>query len=301
MTLTEFGPDYSKFTFTELENSIRARAIDTVIEDREQMIRVLQEADRTAIFRLLDLPAELRYLVYKHAVDVKRLWRLELGVNQYKFHADLTIMRACEQIYEEAAPLFVNRHCPQMTVSLGGSDVYMFAIHFNGDLLQRDAIPCGLWPCLKLPPFDQRLQQLKSLKLRVHLIGLHRADPEMAEIGTGRLNEVLHLTYQTMTSSRIQRLNVEIHSDVETIDEQRLRDVLSPISVLPWVVTNTEVKYFNIPEPVRLSLDHTIARIRVYHELNAKLTQSALMKSTLNPKNYGQDYYLKEPIPEEFP
>jgi hypothetical protein len=64
VTLTEYGPSYTDFTFTELKTSLRTRGIGGPRGDRKQMIRALREADRNATSRFLDFPPELRNLVY---------------------------------------------------------------------------------------------------------------------------------------------------------------------------------------------------------------------------------------------
>src|ERR1700761_4611168 len=97
MTLTRFAPSYPLFNFTELKRSLQNRGIAPPYGDRKRMMRTPRQADRNATFRFLDLPPELRNLVYE---EVLTLWR---GGNKFSAkYCYPAILATSKEVFEEA-------------------------------------------------------------------------------------------------------------------------------------------------------------------------------------------------------
>jgi hypothetical protein len=63
MTLTKYGPQYKTWSNKELIDIVRARNVDVPII-RGLWVAALRASDRKATFCFLDLPAEIRNLIY---------------------------------------------------------------------------------------------------------------------------------------------------------------------------------------------------------------------------------------------
>lgn len=95
MTLTRFGPRYSKFSTDELRTFIQGRNIRSSGKNRERMIHDLSEADRNATFRFFDLPPELRNAVYQELLSPPK-------ADDGRVHRYAALLAACHQIHDEA-------------------------------------------------------------------------------------------------------------------------------------------------------------------------------------------------------
>ena len=104
MTLTKYGPKYKKWSNKELIDVVRARNVDVPI-NRGLWVKALRASDRKATFRFLDLPAEIRNLVYIYLLT---LTSEGYGFRRTRFICHPQILASCKQINAEASDLL---HC----------------------------------------------------------------------------------------------------------------------------------------------------------------------------------------------
>ncbi|KAK4545027.1 hypothetical protein LTR36_003578 [Oleoguttula mirabilis] len=72
MPKLEFAPDYHACTITELQHLIKARTGQSAKRNHAKRfyISILRQADRDTVFQFLDLPSELRNLVYRELLTL---------------------------------------------------------------------------------------------------------------------------------------------------------------------------------------------------------------------------------------
>lgn len=98
MTKPDFALAYSECTDTELQTFIQARGLHIAWTTRRNVISSLRAADHNATFRFLDLPPELRNVLY---IDTLTLHKKD-GKTLKKYCQGAAILSTCKQIYNEA-------------------------------------------------------------------------------------------------------------------------------------------------------------------------------------------------------
>ena len=116
MTLTKYGPKCKIWSKKELIDAVRARNVDVPI-NRGFLVKALRASDRKATFRFLNLPAEIRNLVYTYLLTPMSEGYHNRG-NGFTCHPQ--ILASCKQINAEASDLL---HCSTRMPLLIGSRI----------------------------------------------------------------------------------------------------------------------------------------------------------------------------------
>ncbi|KAI5363649.1 hypothetical protein Slin15195_G093020 [Septoria linicola] len=95
MTLPQFALDYNGCTRVQLHRFIKDRTIRTRTNSKTKkalLVKVLQTLDQTANFRFMDLPAEMRNIIYELLLTRNKF----AGMKAYP-----ALLRASKQMYKE--------------------------------------------------------------------------------------------------------------------------------------------------------------------------------------------------------
>ena len=284
MTLKEFGPSYSTFTFTDLKISLQSRGIEGPYGDRKQMIRKLRQVDRDTTFRFLDLPPELRNLVYADALTLRH--------GRDKFSAKSchpSILATCTQVFEEASGILNGEGQAEVSIDLwrreyrpgawDSSTECGFNVYFKGAALAIDSQPSDHaqveWPAL--------LRRVRAIKLKINLQSATQPGSGLLD-GEPRDIQVNHALYSLYTflseKCKAKSLEMEVSSELVTPD-RRVRRVISPICALAgrFEITAFEFSNLSIPFAEELkaasALFHTLFglkdEVKLAREINSRV------------------------------
>ncbi|KAK3647899.1 hypothetical protein LTR56_007873 [Elasticomyces elasticus] len=118
---------YEKYDETELRRFCESRSLSIAAESttsKADLVAVLEQADDTWTFPLLDLPPELRLQIYDHHFAIYN-------------HLEVTnvvpppVTAVCRQLRNEALPLFYDTHSLCFTASFLQSGLASTTINFN--------------------------------------------------------------------------------------------------------------------------------------------------------------------------
>ena len=102
MTLSKYSLNYSHCTIAELQHFVNARGLPQA-NKRNELARTLRKADLDTTFRFLDLPPELRNIIYKRMLEVEDgPYEFKYRAMRRRIKAPLVILATCKQIYQEA-------------------------------------------------------------------------------------------------------------------------------------------------------------------------------------------------------
>lgn len=151
---------YDGFTLRELRAFIKQRNLPSAVLSAQQkthsrpaMVAHLEQADREATFPLQDLPTELRYEVYTHALTAS----IPLSKQ-----SEPPLTRVSKQIRSECLPLFYRNNTFPIIIGVKRDK------HRTWTTVDSEAIPSNFW-LLSLDA--QKLQHLRSFEFvfsRIH-------------------------------------------------------------------------------------------------------------------------------------
>jgi hypothetical protein len=250
------------------------------------MIRALREADRNTTFQFLDLPPELRNLVYAELLTLPEEAQ-HSGTSRY--HP--SILATCKQVHDEAdgqlndvadADVCLKIHTRMIRSGSPPFDMqYGLDVFFNGACIfrageeTRSGVPIEelKWPAL--------LSKVQKIKLRINIES--RSKHTSSDITReDSFNHALHWLYIALTQRcNATVLHIEIFSDVHS-SFSHLRTVLSPLCTLGERISNTTFNVIKFSEEVADELQETSV---AYRGLFA-LQQEADLASHINTKLY---------------
>lgn len=130
MTLSKYALDYDKCTRKELRAFVKAKSWDdaetqsTSKGTKSYYVSKLRKLDRSMTFRFMDLPPEMRNLVYEN---------LLIRDPSSSRSAFTTVLRTCRQVYDEAHGIFLAENALRLNVSLEDS-IFELECLIQGDL-----------------------------------------------------------------------------------------------------------------------------------------------------------------------
>lgn len=126
MTLLKYRLAYSECTFDEVVQFIVERGIVCESNDFLDMCVALCDADRYITFRFLDLPTQIRIMVYGIALEVE-----EANGGSFSSKPNLALLATCKQIHQETVEL-AGRKASYPLSFTGNAMENITYIHGNG-------------------------------------------------------------------------------------------------------------------------------------------------------------------------
>ena len=277
MTLTAFGPAYSKWSFVDLKRSIHDRGITTKVRDRKQMIRELRKADRAAIFRFFDLPAEMRNQVYQYVLEVDGSARIDTSTRRIEKWT--SILATCKLAYDEASGLlYGNYHFP-LRVSAGpGWTQFQLRVgaDLNGHCIYRSGALYG-WHEPKLEiEWPSIFERIQCLDIKVE-IGKQQWSPHLCleKQGAVLVNNILHQLQQKLAGRKdLRSIRVELCEYTGLLDTL-LQSVLSPLPAIASRFEDCKFEFVNISEGLQLGMHEATSGFRKLRAINHDVEQAA--------------------------
>lgn len=115
MTLPKYALDYDKCTRKELRAFVKARSWNEaenqsyIKKPKSYYVSKLRELDTDTTFRIMDLPPEMRNLVYEN------LLIRDVSSNR---SASIAVLRTCQQMYREAHGIFLAENSLRLVLFL---------------------------------------------------------------------------------------------------------------------------------------------------------------------------------------
>lgn len=272
---------YEAFSSDELSASLQARGIQSPIKerkdvtrafqsfrDRSKMIHLLRKVDKAATFRFLDLPPELRNLVYTEVLSHHH------RVRTSQANCSRTaISTASQQVSNEACGLLNDESLAELTMSLDktevtnlntvGSAYHRFEVFLNGSRLRVLNQGTGCYQ-IRWPEFLTRACEIKLKLKRGRSSSWPRLAGSEAGIGDRKMNHLLYdLFKMRSTRPRTGKLEVRILSDPH-YDELQLHRTLFPVCALSAKFEKTAFTFDGISQNVAVKL---LAAMEVYPSL----------------------------------
>ena len=286
MTRNELALAYARCTDAEMRTFIQDRNLDITWTTRIGAIRSLRKADHDATFTFLDLPPEMRNMIYVQLLTLR-----EKGTTPLRKYCWPEILSTCQQVYDEAHKILsVNQ---EVTVSL------VLNRRYNGPpYLDHDhGVHASVNGCILHDPVDSLewpkfLRNLTSLKLLI-ILALPCAMDSRAQIHsrTERLNRALYGLYHLLVggNNNINNLDVHIAQNL-SIDTNRISDMLSPLCAIGARIATTNFAFQDVSQEVAINIQNStnILRQLLFGYEEAKLHRDLdhmLSKNDRRPKN----------------
>ena len=282
MTLKEYGPVYTGWTDAELKTAIDnrydVRGITPML-NRRTMIRRLLETNRRAMFRFLDLPAELRNRVYEELFTFRpRKWNSESKA------CHPAILTTCRQAHKEATEILNDEREAEVCIALRNRELrastgfweehqegWGLDVEFKGAALLSTQIPlyCRTpsdtryikveWPAL--------LRRVRSILSEIDLRPINSDHTlflgALAERG---LTHSLYQLYAFLNEDRkAEALKVEITSALGS--EFQLSYVLSPMYASAGIMNDTVFQMNDLSFKLQTEFKTAAAAFRKMHTL----------------------------------
>ena len=238
MTKAKYGIRYGKWTNKELRQFAQQRNIDLPHNDRRALIRSLREEDSKASINFLELPPEIRNLIYYELLTPKSDRK-----DPESFVCQPHILLSCKQVYGEAADIL--HTTSRIPISLqvhpysrrngpwtADSKAYGVQVCFNGiELVTSDSGGSALqiqWP--------QCLAKIHLIDLQVRLYPpWPETDHAKRNAAWYQMNRALGLTCASLAKSpRLQHLQVSLESELR--DNATVPAIVWPLFILAAVL-----------------------------------------------------------------
>ena len=234
MTLGKYGIKYKKWSNKELKQFAELRGFIMPHTDRRDWIRILREKDQETSIGFLDLPPEIRNIVYRELLTPR-----SDGQDPESFVCHPAILMSCKQVYDEAADIIntttsipLSLHLQSHFVENWQNYKYEYAVEvcLNGRVLcyGQDDIPT-----IQIP-WPQYFARLRSITLQIGADQpRHLSHQRAGTRGSNQLNSACIDLYRTLWNSRCLR-KVHIELSYALHETPRTMMSLSPICVLAW-------------------------------------------------------------------
>lgn len=235
--------DYSTCSAEELLLFINQRKLNNDLKDA--LAQCLRSADQKTSFRFLDLPAEIRNIVYAEVSQSD-----EAGDNIRRITTQRNLLRACNQIYTEAIAT-VNKTASFPLCVLGPSLTRRVDVYANG---RKFTIPDG--SPSRGNPWSTPMTRLTSLAVDIFI---SMPAPDVGPITGTKLHETLKLLHKFVTqNTRIRSLHITIRSLLQVgPDEQSIPDILAPLIALCGMMQNISISFNGVPKTIADRLRET--------------------------------------------
>lgn len=232
--------DYSKCTVKELKSFLSNRGIRVKAKLRkQQLVDRLTEADNNATFRFLDLPPEMRNMVYELLLVSCR----EEPCGPFGCHP--MILATCKQVNAEASPILYSKNTASMCFSIelsisGSTQCTMPSIESNADA-EDSCLHGSVFDIHPEPPYKGFLRNIESMYIQISTSIYDDTfydedetgpDPEEIQGWYSWLVEALRsLASFLMDSHRLKRIEIVMEAD-EEVSQADIEELLRPLTRL---------------------------------------------------------------------
>lgn len=265
--------DYAKYSSEELLRFVSQRRLSHDFKDR--IINFVQDADQAMKFRFMELPAEIRIMIYERLFEVKR----DRDCHTRSIKPDLAILSTCKQIHKEAVEV-ANRKA-SFPLRLVGTGEYRKSVFYaNGDWLSVS------WEAY-LADWDETIAHLTAMTLEIYI-----EESYAPGRGDKALNESLQRVFDFVTNqSKLRHLRIHLSSrfGLDHMDNNALLDVLSALPALSSKVEQVVFDITNFPEMTESRMLATAKAFEALQSMKPELREVLRASKQLQPYSFWTD------------
>ena len=282
MTLSKYSLNYSHCAIAELQHFVNARGL-TEAGKRSELACALRKADLDSTFRFLDLPPELRNIIYKQMLEVEDgPYEFKYGEMRRRIKAPMAILATCKQIYEEAHEFAYEKTFFPLHISRGYAPRSL-QLDFN----LRDFATLGFDTSgisepgeIQWPSF---LAKVSCLAVEIGLDSPASARNYPFHRAAIALNRALYRLYQFVAKHpNIQHLQVKIRLELK-LSEPQLRGILSPLAALAGGMQSIDFTFraSTVQKSVQLSMLEAVASFRTLRSMRDEVSRVTAKRTRL--------------------
>ena len=241
-TREEYAIDYAQYSLHDLNCIIRNRKlVPPRIDEQNANIEVLQEADRSVRFPFFDLPPDLRNMIYRELLSLRR----DGFSPDKKQHCWPEILATCRQANDEASDLLYSENRIFVHIYKTSSELAL-------EFVDQRWMPSAYWHLLSGSlDWPKYLRKVQHLRLIVTIEWEKPPGPNAVVLNTGpntliELNHVLY-DFQCLLSQakRLQEFEVVYKAAYKPFPDEVLLQVFYPLMLCKGSEANMTFKTGN--------------------------------------------------------
>lgn len=270
--------DYSKYPSEELLQFVQRRDLGNHF--RNQIINFLQDADQVMKFRFLDLPPEIRIMVYEMVFEVERDW----NVHFRSIKPELAILSTCKQLHREAFKI-ANRKASFPLRLVASAEHYKSVAYANGDELLIPREPYFEFSHWLIP-------KVTAMNLEIYIDKEFAPARENAALNHG----LERLLDYVKNRSKLRYLRIHINSRLR-LDHTNNRLLVSILFALPAfssTVEKAEFEFTNVPAMTQLCFLETAKAFKALRSMEPELKEVLKVRKQLQAYTFWSDGTLDQ-------
>ena len=285
MTLTKLALAYAKCSDTELSKFVQDRALDIAWTNRKAAIRSLREAGQGARFHFLNLPAEMRNMVY---VELLTLYK-KGGTSHRKYCEGVAILATCKQVYDEAHGVLYVDHQVLLRI-VANRDINRSVWHTYPEYAVNIYVNGRILPVLDgSPNWPNVLRKFGKLKLSLLFESSSRTERAELHRRMRRVNNTLFNLYEFLSGQDIKLKEMQVDLSLRiTASDHRLADMVSPICSIGAIIAATEFPFENVSNQVAMNIKNSTDILRKLLDRYEEANMYSELAANVHPRNDDQ-------------
>ena len=250
---------------------------------RQQMIDALRNADLNSTFPFLDLPPELRNMIFGQVLEGDGVgFEVRYGELRDRVNAPFAILASCKQVYHEAHTLAYEKFSFPLLVT-NGHDARSIELLFNlRHIGTLEAVTNGRkWKPVEIQ-WPSLLAKITCLTIEV-CIKTPTTDIRgfLNGVGTG-VNHALYELHQHLCKrANIQCLQINIKLQLH-LAQHHVRDLVCPLTALAGAKESVGFKFTGrVPDSLQNSIRETAAAFRTLRGMKQETERVTAIRTKL--------------------